>query len=86
VTSPASLAPWQQVELRARVAGYVKSVAVDSGDAVMAGQQLVEVEVPDLAADLIRHQAELAAAETAAKRLREALAKSPDLVLPRRRR
>jgi len=82
VTLPSSLAPWQQVELRARVAGYVKSVAVDIGDSVTAGQPLIEVEVPDLAADLIRHQAELAAAETAAKRLREALAKSPDLVLP----
>ena len=82
VTLPASFAPWQEVDLRARVAGYLKTVKVDSGDRVKAGQILIEIEVPDLAADLIQRKAEAAAADIAAKRLREALAKSPDLVLP----
>lgn len=82
ITLPASLAPWQEVELRARVSGYVKSIAVDKGDLVQAGQQLAEVEVPELQADLIRHRAEVAAAEVGVKRFHEAREKSPDLVLP----
>jgi membrane fusion protein (multidrug efflux system) len=82
VTLPATFSPWQQVELRARVDGYVKSVAVDSGDVVKPGQILIEIEVPELQADLIRHEAEVTAADAAAKRLNEAFAKSPDLVLP----
>ena len=82
VTLPATFAPCQQVDLRARVSGYVKSIAVDRGDVVQSGQPLLEIEVPELQADLIHHQAEATAAEIAAKRLREALTKSPDLVLP----
>ncbi|MCB1078145.1 MAG: efflux RND transporter periplasmic adaptor subunit [Verrucomicrobiae bacterium] len=82
VTLPANLAPWQQVDLRARVSGYVKSIAVDKGDAVKAGQLLAEIEVPELQADLIRHRAEVAAAETEVRRLHEAREKSPDLILP----
>ncbi len=82
ITLPASFAPWQQVEIKARVAGYIQKVSVDKGDAVAAGQQLIEIEVPELQADLIRHRAEVAAAEIEVKRLHEARAKSPDLILP----
>lgn len=82
ITLPAGLAPWQEVELKARVDGYVKRVAVDKGDVVKAGDTLVEIEVPELEADLIRHRAEVAAAEIEVKRLHEARAKSPDLILP----
>ncbi|MBL9179441.1 MAG: efflux RND transporter periplasmic adaptor subunit [Verrucomicrobiaceae bacterium] len=82
ITLPASFAPWQQVELKARVAGYIQKVAVDKGDVVTAGQQLIEIEVPELQADLIKHRAEVAAAEIEVKRLHEARKKSPDLILP----
>jgi RND family efflux transporter MFP subunit len=82
ISLPAGFAPWQQVELRARVAGYVKSISVDKGDTVAAGQTLVEIEVPELEADLIRHRAEVKAAEVEVNRLHEARKKSPDLILP----
>jgi len=82
ISLPASLAPWQQVALKARVAGYVKSVSVDKGDTVNAGQTLIEIEVPELQADLISHRAEVTAAEVEVKRLHEARKKSPDLILP----
>jgi RND family efflux transporter MFP subunit len=45
-------------------------------------QQLIQIEVPELKADLIGHRAEVAAAEIEVKRLHEARAKSPDLILP----
>jgi RND family efflux transporter MFP subunit len=82
VSLPATFAPWQQVALKARVAGYIQKITVDKGDAVTAGQKLIEIEVPELQADLIKHRAEVAAAEIEVKRLHEARAKSPDLVLP----
>jgi RND family efflux transporter MFP subunit len=82
ITLPADLAAWQQVELRARVSGHVKSISVDKGDTVTAGQLLAEIEVPELRADLIRHRAEVTAAEIGVRRLHEAREKSPALVLP----
>lgn len=82
ITLPASFAPWQQVDLKARVAGYIQKITVDKGDVVTAGQKLIEIEVPELQADLIKHRAEVAAAEIEVKRLHEARAKSPDLILP----
>ncbi|MBB5038060.1 efflux RND transporter periplasmic adaptor subunit [Prosthecobacter dejongeii] len=82
ISLPATLTPWQQVALKARVAGYVKSVSVDLGDTVTTGQKLIEIEVPELAADLISHRAEVTAAEVEVKRLHEARKKSPDLILP----
>ena len=82
ITLPATLAPWQQVDLRARVNGYVKSVSVDKGDAVAEGQTLMEIEVPELEADMIRHRAEVKAAQVEVSRLHEARKKSPDLILP----
>lgn len=82
ITLPGEFAPWQQVELKARVAGYIEKITVDKGDVVTAGQTLIEIEVPELRADLIKHRAEVKAAEIEVKRLHEARAKSPDLILP----
>lgn len=82
ISLPASFAPWQQVELKARVAGYIEKITVDKGDAVAAQQQLIQIEVPELKANLIGHRAEVTAAEIEVKRLHEARAKSPALILP----
>jgi membrane fusion protein (multidrug efflux system) len=82
VSLPATMAAFQQVTLQARVAGYVKSVSVDKGDEVKAGQTLAVIEVPEIESDLIKVTAEQDAAAIELKRLREARAKSPDLVLP----
>jgi RND family efflux transporter MFP subunit len=82
ISLPASFAPWQQVELKARVAGYIEKINVDKGDVVTAQQPLIQIEVPELKADLIGHRAEVTAAEIEVKRLHEARAKSPDLILP----
>ncbi len=82
ISLPASFVPWQQVALKARVAGYIQKITVDKGDLVTAGQKLIEISVPELEADLIGHRAQIAAADIAVKRLHEARAKSPDLILP----
>ncbi len=44
--------PWQEVELHAKVAGYIKKIGVDIGDRVRAGQTLAVLEVPELNAQV----------------------------------
>jgi RND family efflux transporter MFP subunit len=48
LTVTAEFRPYQEVELHAKVAGYVKSINVDVGDRVHAGQLLATLEVPEL--------------------------------------
>ncbi len=82
VSLPATLTPWQQAVLFAKVTGYIATISVDKGDAVKAGQVIAKLEVPELQADLAKSKAEVAAASIEVKRMHEARAKSPDLVLP----
>lgn len=44
--------PYQEVELHAKVAGYIRKISVDIGDHVRAGQVLAILEVPELAAQV----------------------------------
>ncbi|MCX6853489.1 MAG: efflux RND transporter periplasmic adaptor subunit, partial [Verrucomicrobia bacterium] len=82
ISLPATLAPWQQATLHAKVTGYIATLTVDKGDAVKAGQILATLEVPELQADIAKSKAEVTAASIEVKRLHEARAKSPDLILP----
>lgn len=82
VALPSTLAPWQQATLHAKVTGYIATMTVDKGDVVKKGQVLATLEVPELQADIAKAKAEVTAARVEVKRLHEARAKSPDLVLP----
>jgi len=44
--------PYQEVELHAKVAGYIRRINVDIGDRVRTGQVLAVLEVPELAAQV----------------------------------
>ena len=44
--------PYQEVELHAKVAGYIRKISVDIGDRVKAGQVLAVLEVPELNAQV----------------------------------
>jgi len=48
VTFPAEFRPYVEVELHAKVSGYVREMKVDFGDRVKAGQLLATLEVPEL--------------------------------------
>ena len=56
--------PYQEVELHAKVAGYIKNISVDIGDRVHRGQVLAVLEIPELTAQLqsasagVRHSQE----------------------------
>jgi RND family efflux transporter MFP subunit len=44
--------PYQEVELHAKVAGYIRNINVDIGDRVRKGQVLAVLEIPELVAQL----------------------------------
>lgn len=50
----AEFQPFQEVDVMAKVAGYVRSIRVDLGDHVRQGQLLAELEVPEMTDDLRR--------------------------------
>ena len=52
ITIPAEFRPYTEVELHAKVSGYVREMKVDIGDRVKAGQLLAVLEVPELTDDL----------------------------------
>lgn len=52
IAIPAEFRPYTEVELHAKVSGYVKDMKVDIGDRVEAGQLLAVLEVPELTDDL----------------------------------
>src|SRR5262249_19823505 len=63
----AEFRPFQEIDVMAKIAGYVKKINVDVGDRVQEGQVLALIEVPEMADDqaranslLRRSQAELA--------------------------
>jgi membrane fusion protein (multidrug efflux system) len=74
--------PYQSATLYAKVAGYLKVLKVDKGDAVTAGELLAEIEVPELLADEAQFKAEADVERSNYERMAAARAKSPDLVVP----
>jgi len=82
ITLPSRLEPNQQTVLHAKVGGHLKTISVDVGDSVKAGQEIATLEVPELEADRIKAVAELEVADADLERLRAARAKAPGLVLP----
>jgi RND family efflux transporter MFP subunit len=56
--------PYQEIEVHAKVAGYIRKINVDIGDRVKTGQVLAVLEVPELVAQLqgteaaVRHSQE----------------------------
>ena len=63
LTIAAEFQPNQEVDLHAKVAGYVKSIAVDVGDRVTTGQLIAILEVPELQDELQQDAAAVTRAE-----------------------
>lgn len=51
--------PYQEIDVHAKVSGYVQKINVDIGDRVRAGQTLAVLEIPELDAQLKGTQAEV---------------------------
>jgi RND family efflux transporter MFP subunit len=57
LTLAAEFRPFQEVEIHAKVAGYVKAINVDVGDRVAAGQLLAVLEIPELQDEMVQDEA-----------------------------
>jgi RND family efflux transporter MFP subunit len=59
----AEFTPYQDVDVMAKVAGYVKNIRVDIGDHVHEGELLATLEIPELQNDMAKASAGVAAAQ-----------------------
>jgi RND family efflux transporter MFP subunit len=57
LTIAAEFKPFQEIEVHAKVAGFLKSISVDVGDRVRAGQLLAVIEVPELQDEIRQDEA-----------------------------
>jgi len=69
LTLAGAFKPFQDVDIHAKVAGYVKTIYVDVGSRVKEGQTLAILEVPEL-------QAQLAGADAAVRRAKEEISRA----------
>jgi RND family efflux transporter MFP subunit len=59
----AEFEPYQEIDVMAKIAGYVSAIRVDIGDRVAEGAALATLEVPEMKNDLARADATIEAAE-----------------------
>jgi RND family efflux transporter MFP subunit len=59
ITLSSELVPFQEIDVYAKEAGYVKKLLVDYGTHVKAGQVMAILEIPELEAQLTEDQAEI---------------------------
>jgi RND family efflux transporter MFP subunit len=57
LTIAAEFRPFQEIEVHAKVAGFLKSISVDVGDRVKAGQLLAVLEIPELQDEIKQDEA-----------------------------
>ena len=66
ITLSGEFRPFQEVDVHAKVAGYIRKIYVDVGDHVKTGQTLAILEIPEL-------DAQLQGASAAIRRSRDAV-------------
>ncbi len=68
LTLSGAFRPYQQVDVHAKVAGFIRHIYVDVGDNVKAGQVLAILEVPELNAQVAGAKADIRRYEDAVRR------------------
>ncbi|HEY1303002.1 MAG TPA: efflux RND transporter periplasmic adaptor subunit [Vicinamibacterales bacterium] len=72
----AEFRPYQEIDLHAKVAGYLKAIHVDVGDKVKKGQLIAELEAPEMMQEAAQADAALKRAEVEVDRARADLQRS----------
>lgn len=57
LTISAEFRPFEEIELHAKIAGFLKEINVDVGDFVKTGQLIAKLEVPELQEELVQAEA-----------------------------
>ena len=68
LTLSGAFRPYQQVDVHAKVAGFIRKIYVDVGDHVKAGQVLAILEVPELSAQVAGAKADIRRYQDAVRR------------------
>jgi RND family efflux transporter MFP subunit len=68
LTLSGAFRPYQEVDLHAKVAGFIRKIYVDVGDHVKAGQVLAILEVPELSAQVAGARADIQRYQDAVRR------------------
>lgn len=68
LTLSGAFRPYQQVDVHAKVAGFIRNINVDVGDHVKAGQVLAVLEVPELSAQVAGAKADIQRYQDAVRR------------------
>jgi RND family efflux transporter MFP subunit len=71
-----SFEPYQEVDLHAKVAGYIRRISVDIGDRVHSGQVIATLEVPELTAQVAGAKAEVRHSESEINRAKSEIARA----------
>src|SRR5690242_17654341 len=69
----AEFRPYQEVDVMAKVAGYIKQINVDVGDRVKENELLATLEVPEMADDLRRANANVDRSQAEVRRAQDEL-------------
>jgi len=77
---PATISPYYQTTLYAKVSGYLKSIAVDKGDVVKAGQILAVIDDPELRERYHQAQSEYEIKKITYERLANVRKENPDVI------
>ncbi len=80
VTLNAELSPYQEADLHAKIAGYLKTITVDIGDQVKAGQVIARLDIDELNDDLARSSAAYHDAKLEYDRINQVNKKRPGLL------
>ncbi|MEP6716146.1 MAG: efflux RND transporter periplasmic adaptor subunit [Terriglobia bacterium] len=72
----AEFKPYQEVDVMAKVSGYVKSINVDLGDHVKQGQVLATLEIPEMSDDLNAARASVSRSESQTAQARDEVARA----------
>jgi RND family efflux transporter MFP subunit len=67
ITLTAEFFPWQQVEVHAKVSGYVQRMNVDVGDRAKKGEVLATLEIPEINQELNQARASVVTAQQEVK-------------------
>ena len=72
----AEFKPFQEIDVMAKVAGYIKQINVDVGDRVTQNQILATLEIPEMADDLARANAAVARSDAEVARADDDIARA----------
>ena len=76
VALTAEFKPYQDVDVMAKVAGYVRQINVDIGSRVSQGELLATLEIPEMADDLARAKANYQRAQAEVQRAQDELTRA----------